>query len=441
MNMPIYDVIKISHEKKKITTREITKSTQDMLKILQRLVQCKENLNNEAIDFKFNWKNIIREIKKAFLYVTAKKKHLDSLNNDDNSNYFKILQAQIILKKEISTFNYKHTIIRNKMIKIMVNTQLLYNRTVSILKDELTQFYKCLNIGHNSIQSSNSTIWHLIDLCDIKKLDKESIDKITEHKDTLTINWNEKKKLNIKPFTDTNGFEWLPIQQPLNPCFICLKEVHYFGMHCEALRACFHTECLYDKSIEESIAERFNSSSKYMVYYGDDLLVTYFVKYCVEIIDMNFIKTDGLYRISPSLGVAKTTHDKILLSQSLDANEKKSAVLTSALKMYLRGKHYAIIDKNFHKTFIKSAKEHNIKQMKQDLKRIPTSNYKTLQYLVRHLLRVSYLEEFTRMTNKNLSIIFGPIIFRDDESKASLERNADQVNTLNFILDNQSLVL
>lgn len=76
--------------------------------------------------------------------------------------------------------------------------------------------------------------------------------------------------------------------------------------------------------------------------------------------------------------------------------------------------------------------------MTQLIQTLPIENFNTLKYLMEHLYRVQSRSKENFMTSKNLAVIFGPTLLRDqDENRDLLEMN-HKINAIEFILNHMN---
>lgn len=61
-----------------------------------------------------------------------------------------------------------------------------------------------------------------------------------------------------------------------------------------------------------------------------------------------------------------------------------------------------------------------VQKLRELLKRLPHANISTLKYIVRHLRRVSELEQDNKMSASNLGIVFGPTLMRPKPTGATV---------------------
>ncbi|RWS27370.1 minor histocompatibility protein HA-1-like protein [Leptotrombidium deliense] len=164
---------------------------------------------------------------------------------------------------------------------------------------------------------------------------------------------------------------------------------------------------------------------------------------CVSAIEKQGKSVKGIYRIS---GV-KSSVEKLCQSFENEADfvdlcNVPPNVIANVLKLYLRQLPEPLLTFRLYTDFIRVAKKYptsryseNIsvkdeKQIIDDLKevvnKLPRINYKTLEYLMHHLNRVS-TSAAHNMPPSNLGIVFGPNLLRTNEDNCALRSLVDTV--------------
>lgn len=145
------------------------------------------------------------------------------------------------------------------------------------------------------------------------------------------------------------------------------------------------------------------------------------------------MKTDGLYRASGNLSQIQKIRlqidqDKLnVLSQEEDVH-----VLTGALKLFFRELKEPLIPSCFFKEALNASmlkkQTTKVQCFRDIIKLFPLPNYDTLQYLLKHLLKVTTYQEFNRMHIPNLAIVFGPTLMWPAEKSANIALDLMQQN-------------
>ncbi|KAI9092695.1 Rho GTPase activation protein [Phlyctochytrium arcticum] len=149
---------------------------------------------------------------------------------------------------------------------------------------------------------------------------------------------------------------------------------------------------------------------------GDNIPVV--VRMCVKEVDERGLTSQGIYRLSGNASTVQKIRVQFnqqehvnLSDESLDIN-----AVASVLKLYFRELQDPLIPFAFYNNFIAAAKVEdydtrliNVKTLIQSL---PRPNYDTLEFLMRHLSRVSARSDVNKMEPSNLAIVFGPTLVR-----------------------------
>ncbi|KAK0096565.1 hypothetical protein PV326_005144 [Microctonus aethiopoides] len=163
--------------------------------------------------------------------------------------------------------------------------------------------------------------------------------------------------------------------------------------------------------------------------------VPLFVKTCIEVLESNEdnMKTDGLYRASGNLSQIQKIRLQIdqynlkVLSQEEDVH-----VLTGALKLFFRELKEPLIPSSFFEDALNASMlkktSTKIQCFREIIKALPPPNHDTLQFLLKHLLKVTSYQEFNRMHIPNLAIVFGPTLMWPAEESANMALDLMQQN-------------
>ncbi|XP_021938898.1 uncharacterized protein LOC110839225 isoform X2 [Zootermopsis nevadensis] len=168
---------------------------------------------------------------------------------------------------------------------------------------------------------------------------------------------------------------------------------------------------------------------------GESPRVPVFVRRCIAAIECKEenMKTDGLYRASGNLSQVQ----KIRLQvdqNNLDVldQEEDVHVLTGALKLFFRELKKPLIPfEHFSKALRAStnpSKKEKLQHFKEIVKALPLQNRDTLEFLFRHLLRVTAYKEFNRMHIPNLAIVFGPTLMWPEAESLNMALDLMQQN-------------
>jgi len=155
---------------------------------------------------------------------------------------------------------------------------------------------------------------------------------------------------------------------------------------------------------------------------GDE--VPQVLRICTQFIEEHGI-INGIYRasgISSNIQRIKTLFDE----QRVPNLAGDSAVLhdihcvSSVLKLYFRDLPTPLVTYDLYPHLVLASKQAEPKRgekYREILQRLPQAHYRTMDWLMRHLYRMSLQSERTGMTSKNLAIVWSPNILRCDVSE------------------------
>ena len=100
--------------------------------------------------------------------------------------------------------------------------------------------------------------------------------------------------------------------------------------------------------------------------------------------------------------------------------------VSSLLKLYFRELPDPLCTYKAYEDFLEAAKlpeDLRLSAMRQVLSTLPKENFRTLEYLMRHLHKVSLKGNDTGMTAKNLAIVWAPNLLRTKELNKTKNSN------------------
>ncbi|KAG9314701.1 hypothetical protein JVU11DRAFT_5510 [Chiua virens] len=146
------------------------------------------------------------------------------------------------------------------------------------------------------------------------------------------------------------------------------------------------------------------------------------VKICIQEVDERGLEAEGIYRVSGRHAVVQDLQHKIERNEaSFKFNRLTDDIysVSSLLKLYLRELpeplfRYTNLDRTEH-TEGRVGDPGSISQMRSKIRRLPGIHRETLRAIVEHLARVAALSEKNKMDVRNLAIVFGTVIFGEEE--------------------------
>lgn len=168
--------------------------------------------------------------------------------------------------------------------------------------------------------------------------------------------------------------------------------------------------------------------------------IPYIVQECVEFLEAKGLEYEGLYRLPGRLVLIKELQESFDTGNRLKFEDTQADVHTvaSLLKLYFRELPDSIIPSRHFQRFMGIAldavdnQEHSdedyIPRFIQAVNNLDDDNYCILQFLCRHLYKVSEQSHVNKMTLPNLAMVFGPNIIRHADDNPELFRATAELN-------------
>ncbi|KAG0178936.1 hypothetical protein DFQ29_002787 [Apophysomyces sp. BC1021] len=182
----------------------------------------------------------------------------------------------------------------------------------------------------------------------------------------------------------------------------------------------------------QSVAEQTGSSTGNDVFGGflrlnDQGNVPSIVRLCMESV--------GIYRLSgPTSSIQKyrstfNRNETVSFAEEHDIN-----VMTGLLKLYFRELRNPLFTYEYYDWFIEAARipdyDERMFRIKSIIHVLPKANYTVLEYLMRHLHRVTLYSEVNKMEASNLALIFSVGLLRSSSEDLSSIMHADLLNKI-----------
>ncbi|XP_037084790.1 rho GTPase-activating protein 33-like [Pollicipes pollicipes] len=164
---------------------------------------------------------------------------------------------------------------------------------------------------------------------------------------------------------------------------------------------------------------------------GHDIPVV--LKSCAEFIEAHGI-VDGIYTalrrhrlrcvppVTSNIQQLRNTFDEDRVPDLTEPSVRQDIHSVSCLlKQYLRELPNPLLTYQLYDKFVaavQSSDDQRLLRMRDVVQQLPPPHYRTLEYLVRHLARVSTHSHSTGMTAKNLAIVWAPNLVRSQELEA-----------------------
>ncbi|XP_051894255.1 rho GTPase-activating protein 45-like [Pristis pectinata] len=229
-------------------------------------------------------------------------------------------------------------------------------------------------------------------------------------------------------------------------CRECDSYVYFQGAECEECNLACHKKCLETLAIKcgrkklqrklQLFGRDFTQSSC-----GSPDGIPFIIKACISEIERRALSMKGIYRVN---GV-KTRVEKLCQAfengkELVELSQASPHDISNVLKLYLRQLPEPIMlfrlyndlmglaKESMQGTGDAGSKESSVEKedlllatrLKDLLKELPPANKATLQYIIRHLSRISELEQQNKMSPSNLGIVFGPTLMRPRPTEATV---------------------
>ncbi|KAF5312338.1 hypothetical protein D9619_002972 [Psilocybe cf. subviscida] len=146
------------------------------------------------------------------------------------------------------------------------------------------------------------------------------------------------------------------------------------------------------------------------------------IRICVEEIDKRGLETEGIYRVSGRHALVQALQHEIERDEGAFHFYPKDDVyaVASLLKLYLRELpepvfKFSLQDRIQHTEDRDEHIANNFMLLRSKMRRLPPVHQATLKAIIEHLARIASRSDKNKMDPKNLAIVFGSVIFGEDE--------------------------
>ncbi|TSU75982.1 Rho GTPase-activating protein 29 [Bagarius yarrelli] len=237
-------------------------------------------------------------------------------------------------------------------------------------------------------------------------------------------------------------------------CRECDSLVVFHGAECEECSLACHKKCLETLAIQCGHKKLQGKLHLFAVDFAQAARnspdgIPFIIKKCTSEIENRALGIKGIYRVNG----AKSRVEKLCQAfengkDLVELSDLYPHDISNVLKLYLRQLPEPLILFRYYNDFIGLAKESQSIIMEEveasrsgscsdpvqigvDLKRVllkikdllrqlPSTHHKTLQFLIRHLHRVTEKADENKMTASNLGIIFGPTLIKPRQTDAEV---------------------
>uniref|UniRef100_H3CTK5 Rho GTPase-activating protein 29 n=1 Tax=Tetraodon nigroviridis TaxID=99883 RepID=H3CTK5_TETNG len=230
-------------------------------------------------------------------------------------------------------------------------------------------------------------------------------------------------------------------------CRECDGLVVFHGAECEECSLACHKKCLETLAIQCGHKKLHGRLHLFGVDFTQAAnnspdSIPFIVRKCTSEIESRALNIKGIYRVNG----AKSRVEKLCQAfengkHLVELSELYPHDISNVLKLYLRQLPEPLILFRYYNDFIGLAKEMEalrlsptpvspaqisvelnrvLFKIRDLLRQLPAAHYKTLQFLVEHLYRVTEHSAENKMTASNLGIIFGPTLIKPRQADAEV---------------------
>eukprot|EP00042_Codosiga_hollandica_P044621 m.444260 g.444260 ORF g.444260 m.444260 type:complete len:1322 (+) comp56833_c0_seq2:91-4056(+) len=140
---------------------------------------------------------------------------------------------------------------------------------------------------------------------------------------------------------------------------------------------------------------------------------------CITEIERRGVGFEGIYRLTASTLLAQKLRDCLAFApREVNLQDEQTwsdgNAICGVLKMYIRGLPEPVLTTHLYNEFIDIGRSKNkmdrVGAIKALVHSLPITHYNTLEFLIRHLVRVMQHSATNKMEVKNLAIVFGPTL-------------------------------
>ncbi|GAA5807173.1 hypothetical protein MFLAVUS_000527 [Mucor flavus] len=291
---------------------------------------------------------------------------------------------------------------------------------------------------------------------------KKSSNKISEEK-MISIPYESK---NLEPVSETfikkeqeptnvssrkHHFAQTKFIRPVK-CEACSEKMWRVSeLKCADCGMVCHSKCVYSAP-QACIRKSTDANRPDGLMFGNDLIkqvqyekskVPLIVEKCIETVEIRGMDYEGIYRKSGGVGQMRQIQQAFEKGELPNLNDEEKwndiCAVTSVLKQYFRELPNPLFTYELHSKFIDSmmisGSAEQLQAVTQLIQTLPIENFNTLKYLMDHLYRIQQRNKENLMTSKNIAVIFGPTLLRDqDENRDLLEMN-HKIGMIEYILN------
>uniref|UniRef100_A0A7M4E7I2 Rho GTPase activating protein 31 n=1 Tax=Crocodylus porosus TaxID=8502 RepID=A0A7M4E7I2_CROPO len=163
--------------------------------------------------------------------------------------------------------------------------------------------------------------------------------------------------------------------------------------------------------------------TEYLEGSGQD--VPYVLRSCAEFIETHGI-VDGIYRLSGITSNIQKLRQEFVSDQCPDLTREVYLqdihCVGSLCKLYFRELPNPLLTYELYKKFTEAVshfpEDQQLAQIQNVIQELPSSHYRTLEYLIKHLTHLASFSNMTNMHTRNLALVWAPNLLRSKEIEA-----------------------
>ncbi|RIA88874.1 hypothetical protein C1645_739054 [Glomus cerebriforme] len=254
----------------------------------------------------------------------------------------------------------------------------------------------------------------------------------------------------LENYTTNRVHNWQQFNASPAKCDYCHEKMWNVELKCSGCSFTVHVKCSNHVPINCNISPRMtilengsdsvdnvnctsifgNDLTKQSELEGDD--IPYVVQKCIKAVEIRGMDYEGIYRKVGGALQVRAIISAFEKGEEIDLDDpdliNDISAVTSVFKQYLRELPNPLFTYELYSSFLDLVhmpnNEEKIEKFRELLLQLPKVNYATIKYLIEHLYRVKQFEAENLMTAKNLSLVFGPTLFRGpDPSSEILDMN------------------
>ncbi|KAA1119626.1 hypothetical protein PGT21_030415 [Puccinia graminis f. sp. tritici] len=167
------------------------------------------------------------------------------------------------------------------------------------------------------------------------------------------------------------------------------------------------------------------------------------VRMCIEEIDRNGLKQEGIYRVSGKMhSVIQLVHEieKDEDTFKFDPERHEIYTISGVLKLYLRQLPqalfpFSLVERVSLSQQLEESREEAFRLLSKRIRRLPPAHQATLKLLCEHLHRVASFSSVNKMTPSNLGLVFSPVVFLDDPAGQQLPTQSWKDDIMEILIE------